>query len=165
MNCTNIVEALSRVGIGTLEKAIGSDRLARLSELGVPMRPRRIAEMAFQEQGYDLLKNVTLRREVLNSLSQDQLSVIYGEGEVRHDPDELANFKWGQNSATRSFLSLFDIPLEEVFQKTNHVISFSVQSKIDKPLFDYQNSIRKQLVAFLTNKKKKRIIVKPAKLN
>ena len=52
MNLTNIIEALSRVGIGVLEKAIGSSRLTRLSELGVPMRSRSIAELAFQEQGF-----------------------------------------------------------------------------------------------------------------
>lgn len=158
MSRTNIIEALSRVGIGTLEKVVGRDRLARLSELGVPMRSRSIAEMAFQEQGYSLLKDFALRRGILNSLSQEQLSVTYEINNAPHDPNKLAKFQWGQNSATQAFLSLFGISLEEAFPAVNDANSFSTQTQIEKPLFDYQNSIRKQLVAFLESENKQRII-------
>ena len=158
MNPTNIIEALSRVGIGSLSNAVGSSRLDRLAELGVPMRSRSIAEWAFQEKGYDLLKDNALRLGVLNSLSQEQISSAYGANEFSHDPNKLADFRWGKNSATRKFLSLFNVRLEEAFPAADEPVRFSVQTQIDKPLFDYQNSIRKRLMDFLLKSDNKRII-------
>ena len=122
------------------------------------MRSRSIAEAAFQEQGYDLLKDNALRLGVLNSLSQEQISLAYGVNDFSHDPNELADFRWGSNPATRKFLSLFDVRLEEAFPVADAPVRFSVQIPIDKPLFDYQISIRKRLMDFLLKSDKKRII-------
>ena len=73
MNTDKIISVLSRIGIGQLSEAFGSKRLDNLAELGVPMRPKNISEAAFQEQGFEIFKNVNLRENILNSLSEAQI--------------------------------------------------------------------------------------------
>jgi len=153
-----IVSAIASIGMANLSSCLGSARLDRLSELGIRMTPRNIARAAFQEQGFELFKNTELRVGVLNALSQDELISIYGPAKTVHDPVQLSRFRWTENTATERFLSIFGVELSDVFADKVEDLSFSVQTEIDKPLFDYQNSIRRQLNTFTDSKKVRRIV-------
>lgn len=158
MSDSAVINILSRVGIATLTEAFGESRLDRLAELGVPMRPKNISQAAFQEIGFDVFKNKNLRLSLLNSLSENDIRTAFKNAEGDIDLEKLSAFKWGYNSQTDNFLSLFDLSLDDVFTVTESVAGFKSASDIDKPLFDYQNSIRKQLVSFLNERNEKRII-------
>lgn len=158
MSDSTVIDILSRVGIATLTEAFGNTRLERLAELGVPMRPKNISEAAFQEIGFDVFKDKNLRLSILNSLSEDDIREAFKKPEGALELEKLSAFKWGHNSQTNNFISLFGLTLEDVFVVTNEVAGFKSASDINKPLFDYQNNIRKQLVSFLGKRTKKRII-------
>lgn len=122
------------------------------------MTPRNIANAAFQEQGFELFRNVELRTAVLNGLSQEQLGTIYGMSDQPYRPDDLAQFRWNKNISSEKFLSIFGVTLSDVFGNEKDEIPFSTQTSIVRPLFDYQNSIRKQLNSFAKSHGNKRII-------
>ena len=159
MDADKIVSTIARVGMAQLSSCLGIDRLDRLAELGVAMTSHSIANAAFQEQGFDLFKNKELRLAILASLPIGDVTKLFGDLGLNRDYLSYANFKWGENESTRKFLAIFDTQLAEVFSNENKDLSFKVQSKVENSLFDYQNSIRKQLHAFLQNKAQKRIIV------
>lgn len=158
MNTNVIITAIADIGMANLASFLGSDRLDRLSELGIKMTPRNIARAAFQEQGFDLFRNLNLRQGVLNAFSQEQLSAVYGPSAIPHDPIELSKFRWAENSATERFLSIFGVALSEVFGERSEDFAFKVVTQIDKPLFDYQNSIRRQLNTFTDDQGMRRIV-------
>ena len=158
MDADAIIASIANLGMASLSSCLGSDRLDKLSELGIQMTPRNIARAAFQEQGFDLFKNSDLRLGVLNALSQDQLSAVYGSSETVHDPAKLSKFRWTENTATERFLSIFEVVLSDVFDNKGEDRSFKVKTQVDKPLFDYQNSIRRQLNTFGNNPKMRRIV-------
>lgn len=158
MQVSEIVSAIARIGMAKLTHCIGASRLDRLSKLGIQMTPSNIANAAFQEQGFELFRNNELRLAILNGLSQNQLSKVYGETERAHEPAELAKFRWAENTATEQFLSIFGIKLSDVFSQCDDDIPFSTITYIEQPLFDYQNSIRKQLHSFVQSDGRSRII-------
>ncbi len=158
MSIENVVSLVSRVGMSKLSAVVGDERLVRLSELGIPMRPSTISDALFQEQGYEIFRNKDLRESVLNSLSEDQLDAAFGATDRPHTPSNLASFTWGRNSQTEKFLSIFGVSLELAFPPSENSIPYLSRTTIKKPLFDYQNSIRKQLNNFLNQDAKNRII-------
>ena len=157
MSTEKVIYALSRLGIATLVDVFGDERLQRLADLGVPMRPKTISEAAFQEVGFDVFKSKKLRLSVLNSLSETEIRKAFNTtGNL--DLEKAAQFQWGPNTRTESFLALFDLGLDDAFTSSEEIVGFKSSSDIAKPLFDYQNSIRKQLIAFLQGQNNKRII-------
>lgn len=158
MDTNEIVGKLANVGMAKLAQCLDPSRLNRLSELGIKMTPSNIANAAFQEQGFELFKNIELRIAVLNGLSQEQLGTIYGQSEQPYRPEQLAKFRWSENKASEKFLSIFGVTLDDVFGNEKEEIPFSTRTNIVKPLFDYQNSIRKQLNTFARSRGHKRII-------
>ena len=157
MSTEKVIYALSRLGIATLVDVFGDERLQRLADLGVPMRPKTISEAAFQEVGFDVFKSKKLRLSVLNSLSETEIRKAFNTtGNL--DLEKAAQFQWGPNTRTESFLALFDLGLDDAFISSEEIVGFKSSSDIAKPLFDYQNSIRKQLIAFLQGQNNKRII-------
>lgn len=159
MNTDKIVSTIARVGMAQLTSSLGSERLDRLAELGIEMTPHNIANAAFQEQGFNLFKDKELRAAILTSLSVEDIKAIYGEIGMTRSFSSIALFKWGDNDSTRQFLSIFDVKLEDVFSDSTKDLSFKVQCGVENSLFDYQNSIRKQLHRFLQDDSEKRIIV------
>ena len=153
-----VVDALSRIGIARLSDALGDQRLTRLAELGVPMRPKTIADAAFQEQGFELFRNKSLRIGILNSFTEEKLRNTFNIKDDEISVQKLNEFKWGMNDTTALFLSLFGIELTAAFPDRKEIAGFQSSTNISKPLFDYQNSIRKQLNSFLSKRKNKRII-------
>lgn len=159
MDTEKIVSTIARVGMAQLSMCLGGDRLDRLAELGVEMTSHSIANAAFHEQGFELFKNRELRLAILTSLPKDEVKILYGDIGLIRGYSSIANFKWGKNDATKKFLSVFNVELEEVFSKEDKDLTFRLESNVENCLFDYQNSIRKQLHSFLQNKTQKRIIV------
>lgn len=159
MDIDKIVGTIARVGVAQLNSCLGIDRLERLAELGVAMTSHSIANAAFQEQGFDLFKNKELRTAILASLPQEEVRILYGNLGVDRNYSSIVNFKWGENDATRRFLAILNLELGEVFSKEDKDLPFKVQSNVENSLFDYQNSIRKQLHSFLQNETQKRIVV------
>ncbi|MBC6403743.1 MAG: DEAD/DEAH box helicase [Hyphomonadaceae bacterium] len=158
MDTNHIIKVVAGIGINKLTKCLGNDRLSRLAELGIQMTPLNIARAAFQEQGFELFRRRDLRAAILNGLSPAQLNKICGPTQAPHDPDALAEFKWAKNNAAERFLSILGVKSEDVFAAPQEGTEYSIQTKIHKPLFDYQNSVRKQLNSFIGSNKRKRII-------
>lgn len=159
MDTDKIVGTIARVGMAQLSSCLGVDRLDRLAELGVAMTSHSIANAAFQEQGFALFKNKELRLAIIASLSNDMIKKIFGTPEFKQNLSSLAHFKWGENEPTRKFLSILDVRLDEVFVDESSDLCFKIQGEVAHRLFDYQNSIRKQLHSFLQDKNQKRVIV------
>lgn len=158
MSVEKAVTAISRIGIGSLTEIFGDERLQRLAELGIPMKPQNISEAAVQEIGFDVFKSSQLREGVLNSLSEEKIRNAFNIKNAEINISKLSKFRWGPNTQTKCFLSLFDLNLDDVFVETENPPGFESCSTIEKPLFDYQNSIRKQLVSFLDDNTNSRII-------
>lgn len=158
METTDVVGAIARIGMAKLTKCLGSSRLDRLSDLGIQMTPHNIANAAFQEQGFELFRNIELREAILNGLSQEQLSRVYGYVDGVHEPAKLAQFRWSENSSAEKFLSIFRVGLADVFGQDEEDFPFSTKTNIVKPLFDYQNNIRKQLNSFVGSEHGTRIV-------
>ena len=158
MSLEKAILAISRIGIGSLTEVFGDERLQRLAELGIPMKPQTISEAAVQEIGFDVFKSSLLREGILNSLSEEDIRNAFSISSAEINIPKLSKFRWGSNSQTERFLSLFDLKLEDVFTETQSPPGFVSYSAIEKPLFDYQNSIRKQLVSFLDDTNNSRII-------
>jgi len=158
MSNDTVINVLSRLGIAELVDVFGDDRLQRLADLGVPMRPKTISEAAFQEVGFDVFKSKKLRLSILNSLPESAILKAFDMPTGELDLMKISQFKWGTNTQTDNFLSLFELGLNDVFSFSDKIVGFESSSNINKPLFDYQNSIRKQLIAFLQGRDNKRII-------
>jgi len=158
MSLEKVINVISRIGIGSLTEVFGDERLQRLAELGIPMKPQNISEAAVQEIGFDVFKSVSLREGVLNSLTENEIRTAFDISEPTIDIAKVSRFRWGANTQTECFLSLLDLKLEDVFSETKTQPGFVSYSEIEKPLFDYQNSIRKQLVSFLDDSRNSRII-------
>lgn len=149
MSSSAVVDALSSIGIARLAGFWGESRLDGLSDLGVSTRPRAIAEAMLSESGLAIFKNKELRKAVMEVFSPQVI-----RGKLGSSPDGSPvtipqNFTWGRNASTAQFLRLMDLDIEEAFP--SDVLSGPephLQTEIEKPLFDYQNSIRKQLVSF-----------------
>lgn len=149
MSSSAVVDALSSIGIARLAGFWGESRLDGLSDLGVSTRPRAIAEAMLSESGLAIFKNKELRNAVIEVFSPQVI-----RGKLGSSPDGSPvtipqNFTWGRNASTAQFLRLMDLDIEEAFP--SDLLSGPephLQTEIEKPLFDYQNSIRKQLVSF-----------------
>lgn len=158
MDVDKIVSTIARVGMAQLSSCLGEDRLNRLAELGIQMTPHSIANATFHEQGFDIFKNKDLRLAIIASLSKEDKKILLDRFGVNKEYT-LANFRWGHNESTRKFLTIFRVDLEEAFEKNDKDLAFKVRGQVANSLFDYQNSIRKQLHEFLQNKNQKRVIV------
>lgn len=159
MESTHIVRKIANVGLMNLTRCLGASRLDRLNQVGIQMTSSNIASVIFQEQGFEVFRNVELRMAILNSLSQEELSCIYGSESSPQNLERLAKFRWTRESRkVERFLSIFGLKLEDVFGSTKKDLEHFVQTVIDKPLFDYQNNIRKRLNSFIWSKDKKRVV-------
>lgn len=149
MNTKAAAEALASLGIARLASIWGESRLEGLSKLGVSTRPRSVAEAMLSENGLAIFKNKALRNAVLEAFSPQDIRDKLGVG-VNGDTSAISsNFTWGRNPSTTQFLRLLDLRIEEAFpEDLQSGPEPYQQTAITKPLFDYQNSIRKQLVGF-----------------
>lgn len=158
MDIDKIVSIVARVSMARLSSCLGVDRLNRLAALGIPMTAHSIANAAFQEQGFDLFKNKTLRFLILNSLSPQQRNEIYKDFPSSSDLESLANFNWGRNKSTEQFLKIFNVKINDVFIREGIDNSYRTNVKVENPLFDYQNNIRRQLHKFLQNDTQRKVV-------
>ncbi|QKS09519.1 DEAD/DEAH box helicase family protein [Pseudosulfitobacter pseudonitzschiae] len=149
MSSSTVVDALASIGIARLAAFWGENRLEGLSELGVSTRPRAVAEAMLSESGLAIFKKKDLRNAVLEVFSPQVIRDKLGLGQDGCPVTIPPNFTWGRNESTTQFLKLMDLNIDEAFP--NDLLSGPephLQTDIEKPLFDYQNSIRKQLVSF-----------------
>lgn len=149
MSSSTVVDALASIGIARLAAFWGENRLEGLSELGVSTRPRAVAEAMLSESGLAIFKKKDLRNAVLEVFSPQVIRDKLGSRPDGCPVTIPPNFTWRRNEATTNFLKLMDLDIDEAFP--NDFLSGPephLQTHIEKPLFDYQNSIRKQLVSF-----------------
>ncbi|WP_415921296.1 DEAD/DEAH box helicase [Tateyamaria sp. SN6-1] len=149
MGSNVVIDALASLGIAQLAAFWGESRLEGLSELGVSTRPRAIAEAMIAESGLAIFRNRKLRNAVLKVFPQQVFRDKLGTNPDGSPVAVPSNFSWGRNDATIKFLKLIDVNIEDAFP--SDLLTGPkpyLQTEIAKPLFDYQNSIRKQLVSF-----------------
>lgn len=149
MSTKAAVDALASLGIARLTNIWGESRLEGLSDLGVSTRPRSVAEAMLSENGLAIFKNKELRNAVVEAFSPQDIRDKLGIGADGDQPTFSTSFTWGRNAPTSQFLKLLDLEIDDAFP--SDLLSGPkpyLQTTIEKPLFDYQNSIRKQLVNF-----------------
>ena len=149
MSTKAAVDALASLGISRLTNFWGDSRIEGLLELGVSTRPRSIAEAMLSESGLAIFKNKDLRNAILEAFSPQDIRDKLGQSADGAQLIDSGSFTWGRNPLTTQFLKLLDLELEEAFP--DDLLSGPEpfqKTAISRPLFDYQNSIRKQLVSF-----------------
>jgi len=159
LNSNYIVEKLSRIGIASLAKELGDSRSENLHNLGIPFNALTLAQALFQENGYNVFKAKPIRVHVLQSFGRQEISEHFGaEGTLNELAENAANFRWGNNVQTLNFLRFLEIDPSDVFSDKSGSGDFETDLFLDKPLFDFQNEMRKGLISLFQNPSHNRII-------
>ena len=149
-----IVECLSRLGVATLTRFLGNERVERLNELGIGIGVNTLAEFMAITNGMDGFRDRKLRLDLLSSMGSDRLQKLF---DTRPDnlPDAIIDFNrfnWGYNPKSRRFLEVMEISTDQLDTPPADNLSSSLSDdelKIEHPLHPYQNWIRKEVVAEL----------------
>ncbi len=153
-----LIEELSSLGVSALGRFVDERLVERLSKGGISIDSSLLANLLVSEKGLDVLRIRDIRLMLIQKFEIEQINDRIGSRFTsRSELSQLIEFGWGDNTETRRFLSLIgvkDISLDK------SVPSKDVETvRIDKPLYPYQNFIRKSLLRFLFGSKKRKTLV------
>ena len=155
----DVVEILSRLGVASLSRYVGEDKVSRFISLGLPISSDFLSEVLYIEQGIRVFKNKSLRLELMASLGKEKLTEILGDSDSLYEELQRFNeFSWGDNSKTKEFLGLFEIDDQAVVEKDKKTPSEFVV-EIPFCLHPYQNWVRKNILGFFHRKDQSRTLV------
>ena len=154
-----ITDLLSTLGVASLSRYIGKNNLYHINESRFSIEATFLSEILLIERGFNVFKDKTLRLELLAGLGKTDLSsIMLADNYTVEDLKKFNNFSWGNNNKSIQFLSLFDIN-QEALESDDKIPSPIVKTCINKPLYKYQNLIRKKVSSFLWNGEKDKVIV------
>ncbi len=155
----NIIDLLSRLGVATLSKYVSKERIKRLNDAGYEVGSKVLADVLFHEFGSNVFSIKDVRLELLASLGREGLKDKLGLSDPTvEDLMEINAFRWGDNSSTKGFLKLFGLSGLIIRESTRNTVSVEEVCVI-KPLFSYQNWIRKRIIDFIWGEKSNRVLV------
>ena len=144
-------QILVGIGVADLSSIVNENLVNQLNEIGESINADLIAEIIITQNGINCLKDKRLRRLIYHSYSQDRL-IAYG-----FDGLDSMNFQWGDNNKTHNFLTALQI--DDLFVSDKESAPEKNSTEINKPLYKYQNHVRKQIYDFLISDQKKRVMV------
>lgn len=155
----NIIDLLSRLGVSSLSGYIGKEKLERFHGAGQAFDSYVLAEIIFIERGLNLFKDKNIRLELLASFGADKLrTTLKLEPPIAKSLHNYNDFSWGNNSKSKEYLKLFDLPDDVIFESKVTLVPIE-NVNVKKSLYSYQNWIRKSINEFLNQRSKNRIIV------
>lgn len=152
-----LTHLISILGVATLSRYVGKERVDRIASLGQPLDSHDLAAVLVSEYGGNVLKDKKLRANILETLSIDDLKEKFGS-DTPPTRQQVNNFNWGNNERSRTFLTLFDIDPSFLPANEEDTPAFN-EIQIEGPLHPYQDWIRKYLLKSLLDPAKARVIV------
>ena len=158
-NLEKIIDLLSTLGVASLSRYIGKNNLHHISEAAFSIEASFLSEILLIEHGFSVFKDKNIRLELLGGLGREKLeSILLINSFTIENLKEFNNFSWGNNKNSIHFLSLFNID-GEILESDNKELPSLLRTNINKPLYKYQNLIRKKISNFLWNGEKDKVIV------
>lgn len=138
---------LKKIGPASLSKFINLSVLKQLESIDQEINISLMIDILFTEKGFNCLKDKKLRTLILDTVN------------IQEDISSLASFSWGDNQKTKKFLDVLTISHDVIDSK--EINSEKNTSEIFRPLFPYQNIMRKNILAFLSGNKNKTLVHMP----
>jgi DNA repair protein RadD len=157
-----IIEKLSRLGVGVLSRLLGEEKTATLNALGLSINTNVLSQALLLEHGRNILKEKMIRLALFQTIDRDKIEAAFSVN-IRDDRDleKLASFGWGDNNKSRIFLAVLGIDDDQFFDELSLTASLGVGGLVSAshPLHSYQDWVRRQIVVRLQDSKTKRSIV------
>ena len=158
-NLEKITDLISTLGVASLSRYIGENNLYQINQAEFSIEATFLSEILLIERGFNIFKDKGIRLELLAGLGKIELNkVLFVDDVTIEDLNRFNNFSWGNNKKSIQFLSLFDID-KDILESDIENLSPSLRTSINRPLYKYQNLIRKKISDFLWNGKKGKVIV------
>jgi superfamily II DNA or RNA helicase len=158
-NLEKITDLLSTLGVASLSGYIGKNNLHHISEAEFSIEATFLSEILLIERGFSIFKDKNIRLELLGGLGKAELKrILLMDDFTIEDLKKFNSFSWGNNKNSVRFLDLFNIG-SEVLESDNKDLPPILRTNINRPLYKYQNLIRKKISHFLWNSEKDRAIV------
>ena len=124
-----IIDFLSRIGVASLSHYIGDKKLERLYESGHTLDSFLLAEILYIEQGINLFKDKNIRLEILGSFGAEILRhTLQLDDPIIESLKKYNDYKWGNNSKSKEFLRLVELPEEKIFESRDKLESTKILS-------------------------------------
>jgi len=158
-NLEKITDLISTLGVASLSRYIGESNLHHINQAEFSIEATFLSEILLIERGFNIFKDKGIRLELLAGLGSIELNkVLFVDDVTIEDLNRFNNFSWGNNKKSIQFLSLFDID-KDILESDIENLSPSLRTSINRPLYKYQNLIRKKISDFLWNGKEGKVIV------
>ena len=158
-NLEKITDLISTLGVASLSKYIGESNLHHINQAEFSIEATFLSEILLIERGFNIFKDKSIRLELLAGLGPIELNkVLFVDDVTVEDLNRYNQFSWGNNKKSIQFLSLFDID-KDILESDIENLSPSLRTSINRPLYKYQNLIRKKISDFLWNGKEGKVIV------
>jgi len=158
-NLEKITDLISTLGVASLSKYIGESNLHHINQAEFSIEATFLSEILLIERGFNIFKDKSIRLELLAGLGPIELNkVLFVDDVTVEDLNRYNQFSWGNNKKSIQFLSLFDID-KDILESDIKNLSPSLRTSINRPLYKYQNLIRKKISDFLWNGKEGKVIV------
>ena len=153
-----LLPILVKLGVATLAEFLGSEKANRYSDMGYPIDASTLSEILLTEQGINILRDKDIRKNILTTFDPDLIKNHFDQNPPKQSMNEICAFKWGENRDTFKFLNLLEISTD-CLQSETTTTRPSESIQLDGILYPYQNWIRKEILEFLCNSDKRRVIV------
>ncbi len=158
-NLEKITDLISTLGVASLSRYIGENNLHHINQAEFSIEATFLSEILLIERGFNIFKDKDIRLELLAGLGKIELNkVLFVDDVTIEDLNRFNNFSWGDNKKSIQFLSLFDID-KDILESDIENLAPSLRTSINRPLYKYQNLIRKKISDFLWNGKEGKVIV------
>jgi DNA repair protein RadD len=162
-----VIEKLELLGSGFLTNQLGFKNVETLGACGVMINARNCAEALYLDKGSAIFKHKPLRLSLLLTVPKKRLALVYSLNEdniTEQWLDKTSSFQWGDNKSTKLFLLSLDIDDEIFMQNSNDPnrtanMDGALDVKVNKPLHQYQDLVRRQVVKFLNQSNSTRTII------
>lgn len=135
------------MGAATLSSFINRSVLNQLNEIDQEINISLMMDILFTEKGFNCLKDKKLRELILDTVN------------IQENITNLGRFAWGDNKKTKNFLDVLGISYEVI--ETKEISKEKSSSEIHRPLFPYQNIMRKNILSFLSGDDYKALVHMP----
>ncbi|MBT4352431.1 DEAD/DEAH box helicase [archaeon] len=151
MDINKLEDILIDLGVRKLASFINENILEQLVEVGELINAPLVASIILTEGGISCLRNSKIREAIYDSFQN------FNYKEFGFPDKNSISFQWGNNNKTKNYLQIFGFNNDFLNDSDKNIEQG--KASIFRPLYPYQNHIRRQIFEFLSTQDRNKVMV------